>query len=131
MEYRTTFGESQLMALSFARPVASGNEIRRGRWYVEPGFALVSYNSAGDLVAEYGLKAGFRADTRMFGYVDLYLLATRDTTLGIHLVDLPTRGLRQGDTVIFTFHWPGASRWEGADFTVLVTAPYGPYGARP
>ena len=54
--------------------------------------------------------------------------ATRDTTLGIHLVDLPTRGLRPGDTVIFTFHWPGASRWEGADFTVLVTAPY---GARP
>jgi outer membrane protein assembly factor BamA len=81
LEYRTTFGESQLMALSFARPVASGDQIRRGRWYVEPGLAFVSYNSAGDLVAEYGLKAGFRADTRMFGYVDLYLLATRDTTL--------------------------------------------------
>jgi outer membrane translocation and assembly module TamA len=79
-EYRNSFGESQLLALSYARPVAPGDEIRRGRWYVEPGFALKGYTSSGDLFYEYGLKAGFRADTRSFGYIDLYILATQDGT---------------------------------------------------
>jgi outer membrane protein assembly factor BamA len=79
-EYRSTFGESQLLALGYARPVVPGNEILRGRWYVEPGFALKAYSSSGNTVFEYGLKAGFRADTRTFGIVDFYLLATKDTT---------------------------------------------------
>jgi outer membrane protein assembly factor BamA len=78
-EYRSSFGESQLFALGYARPVATGDEILRGRWYVEPGFGVRSHNSAGDTVFEYGLKAGFRADTRTFGLVDFYILATRDT----------------------------------------------------
>jgi hypothetical protein len=51
--------------------------------------------------------------------------ATRDTTLGVHLLDLPTRELRPGDAIIFTFYWPGANRWEGVNFSVLVD------GARP
>ena len=51
--------------------------------------------------------------------------ATRDTTLGVHLLDLPTRELRPGDAIIFTFYWPGANRWEATDFNVLVD------GARP
>ncbi len=79
-EYRNSFGESQLLALTYARPVIPGDEIRRGRWYVEPGIALKGYTSSGDVFYEYGLKAGFRADTRSFGYIDLYLLATRDGT---------------------------------------------------
>jgi glucoamylase len=45
---------------------------------------------------------------------------TRDTTLGVHLADLPTSALRVGDRVDFTFHWPEANRWEGADFLVCV-----------
>jgi outer membrane protein assembly factor BamA len=79
-EYRTSFGESQLLALSYARPVARGDEIQRGRWYIEPGFALKGYTSSGALFYEYGVKAGFRADTRTFGLIDLYLIGTKDAT---------------------------------------------------
>ena len=46
---------------------------------------------------------------------------TRATGLGVHVADLPTealgRGLR-GPT--FTFYWPEAGRWEGADFSVKI-----------
>ena len=47
-------------------------------------------------------------------------LATRDTGLGVHLVDLPTAGLAAGSAVVFTFRWLEADRWEGVDFTVGV-----------
>jgi glucoamylase len=47
--------------------------------------------------------------------------ATVDTGLGVHLVDLPTAPLAAGATVRFTFYWPEARRWEGADFAVAVT----------
>ena len=77
-EYQTSLAESQLLALSYARPVTPGDIIQRGRWYVEPGFAVKGYTDSGSVFYEYGLKAGFRADTRMFGLVDLYLLATKD-----------------------------------------------------
>lgn len=46
--------------------------------------------------------------------------STRDTTLGVHVTDLETRDLRQGDSVHFTFYWPGAGRWEGIDFQVCL-----------
>jgi glucoamylase len=46
--------------------------------------------------------------------------ATRDTTLGVHLADLPTTALGVGDRVELTFYWPDAHRWEGADFVVCV-----------
>jgi outer membrane protein assembly factor BamA len=77
-EYRTSLGESQLLAVSYARPLIPGDFVQRGRWYIEPGFALKGYSDTGDVYYEYGLKAGFRADTRVFGLVDLYLLATKD-----------------------------------------------------
>jgi glucoamylase len=43
---------------------------------------------------------------------------TRDTGLGIHVADLPTRSLEIGAKVVFTFHW--ADRWEGTDYRVEV-----------
>jgi glucoamylase len=46
--------------------------------------------------------------------------STRDTGLGIHLVDLPTASLLSGNRVVFTFFWPADSRWEQADFAVTV-----------
>jgi outer membrane protein assembly factor BamA len=79
-EYRRSFGESQLLALSYARPVNPGDEIQRGRWYVEPGLALKGYTSTGALFYEYGVKAGFRADTRTFGLVDLYVVGAMEAT---------------------------------------------------
>jgi glucoamylase len=45
---------------------------------------------------------------------------THDTTLGVHVVDLPTTHLRRGDRVDFTFYWPDVDRWEGTDFFVCV-----------
>jgi hypothetical protein len=47
------------------------------RWYIEPGYGQPVWT--GDRhVYEYGLKVGFRADTRAFGYVDLYLMGSVD-----------------------------------------------------
>jgi glucoamylase len=45
---------------------------------------------------------------------------TRDTGLGVHLVDLPAGGLPSGSELVFTFFWPQAGRWEGADYAVIV-----------
>ena len=78
-EYRGTFSESELLALTYARTVAVGDDIKRGRWYVEPGIGFVGYAPGGRSVYEYGLKAGFRADTRLFGLVDFYVLGRKDT----------------------------------------------------
>ncbi len=43
---------------------------------------------------------------------------TQDTSLGVHVADLPTEGLSSGAEVVFTFYWPDDGRWEGADFKV-------------
>ena len=45
---------------------------------------------------------------------------TRDTGLGIHILDLPTASLPAGAQVIFTFYWKDQNRWEGTDFRVTV-----------
>jgi len=45
---------------------------------------------------------------------------TADTGLGIHYADLETMGLSPGESVVFTFFWPEANKWEGADFQVTV-----------
>jgi glucoamylase len=50
---------------------------------------------------------------------------TRDTGLGVHLIDLPTDKLPAGATVLFTFYWPHVGCWEGVDFTVKTVAPAG------
>lgn len=43
---------------------------------------------------------------------------TVENAFGVHLVDLDVAGLQPGSTVVFTFFWPEASRWENVDFTV-------------
>lgn len=45
---------------------------------------------------------------------------TRDTGLGIHILDLPTASLPSGAEAVFTFFWPGENRWEGTDYRVLI-----------
>jgi glucoamylase len=45
-------------------------------------------------------------------------VSTRDVGLGIHVADLATHALPEGASVIFTFYWPDAQRWEGTDFSV-------------
>jgi glucoamylase len=46
--------------------------------------------------------------------------ATRDTTLGMHVVDLATGHLGPGARIDMTFYWPEADRWEGTDYLVCV-----------
>jgi len=45
---------------------------------------------------------------------------TRETGLGIHLVDLPTQELIDGTTINFKLHWTKEDRWESNDFKLVV-----------
>jgi glucoamylase len=54
------------------------------------------------------------------GWSTVHDISTRDTTLGVHLVDLDTVHLGPGGRVDLTFYWPEAGRWEGTDFLVCV-----------
>lgn len=54
------------------------------------------------------------------GWRTVHDTATRDTTLGVHVTDIQTPGLRIGDRVDFTFYWPQADQWERTDFVVCV-----------
>ncbi len=77
-EYRGSFYESQLIAFTYARPVEPGPNIRRGRWYIEPGFDAGFRTPEGDTRYGAGLKVGWRAETRQFGVVNFYILASTD-----------------------------------------------------
>ena len=59
------------------------------------------------------------------GWQTVHDTATRDTTLGVHIVDLPTTQLRAGDSVDLTFYWSDVNRWEGVDFAICVEEPAG------
>jgi len=54
------------------------------------------------------------------GWQTVHDTQTRDTGLGVYVADLPTEGLAARAKVVFTFYWPQADRWEGADFVVQV-----------
>jgi hypothetical protein len=58
------------------------------------------------------------------GWRTIQDVATRDTTLGVHVADLETPCLAIGERVDFTLYWPDAHRWEGADFVVWVERPF-------
>jgi len=45
---------------------------------------------------------------------------TRDTGLGIHILELPTASLPAGAQAVFTFFWPAENRWEGTDYAVRI-----------
>jgi glucoamylase len=48
---------------------------------------------------------------------------SRDSGLGVHVVDLSPRQDLSGAQVSFTFWWPLSDRWEGVDFSVTVARP--------
>jgi len=77
-EYRSILAETQMFAFTYARPLQAGDNVRRGRWYIEPGYGLPGFAPGGVHIYEAGLKIGYRADTRMFGIVDLYLIGSVD-----------------------------------------------------
>ena len=45
---------------------------------------------------------------------------THDVGLRIHIADLKVQALPEGKQIKFTFYWPDAGHWEGADFSVGV-----------
>jgi glucoamylase len=51
---------------------------------------------------------------------------TRDTTLSVHVADLPTGRLPAGAEVVLTFYWPQAGTWEGRNYSVRVVASEAP-----
>jgi glucoamylase len=54
------------------------------------------------------------------GWQTVENLNTRDVGLGIHIADLSTCALREGNQLKFTFYWAVAGHWEGADFSVRI-----------
>ena len=46
--------------------------------------------------------------------------STRDTTLGMHVVDVATEQLSAGARIDLTFYWPEVDRWEGTDYLVCI-----------
>jgi glucoamylase len=54
------------------------------------------------------------------GWQTSHDLTTWDTGLGIYVADLPTGSMDAGHALLFTFYWPEAHRWEGADFSVNI-----------
>lgn len=57
------------------------------------------------------------------GWRTVHDTETRDIELGVYVADLPIAKLPVSMVLHFTFYWPTAGRWEGADFTVEVTTP--------
>jgi glucoamylase len=47
--------------------------------------------------------------------------STRDTGLGVHVADLPSNDLSAGGMIVFTIYWPEQNRWEGVDYSVIVS----------
>lgn len=45
---------------------------------------------------------------------------TEDSGVGIHFADLPTRKLRDGSVIVFTFFWMEAQQWQGENLQVQV-----------
>ena len=54
------------------------------------------------------------------GWRTVHDTPTRDTSLGVHVVDLETMDLHVDDEVEMTFYWQEVDRWEGADFVICV-----------
>jgi glucoamylase len=52
-------------------------------------------------------------------------LPSRDTALGLHVVDLPTAHLQPEEQVVFTVYWTLDEHWEGSNFLVTISAAQG------
>jgi outer membrane translocation and assembly module TamA len=81
-ESRTTLDEeADLVTLGYERDLPATGlfaGIERGRWYVDAKYVSFAISSSGGSFQEFGVKAGVRLDTRQFGIVELYLLATTE-----------------------------------------------------
>ncbi len=54
------------------------------------------------------------------GWSEAHDTQTKDSGLGLHYADLQTERISAGTSVMFTFYWIEADRWEGIDFEIKV-----------
>jgi glucoamylase len=66
----------------------------------------------------WGLGNGGRGHDDV--WTDVHDVETVDTGLGVYVADLDTLNCPSGRSVVFTFFWHDARRWEGVDFRVVV-----------
>lgn len=68
------------------------------------------------------LKARARVHRAVNGRTNTRDIETRDTGIGLHVVELPAADLTDGQTIEFTFYWLAAGAWEGQNHQVQVDA---------
>jgi glucoamylase len=54
------------------------------------------------------------------GWHSNFDVVARDTTVGIYVVDLPTRSMPSESTIQFTFKWTADNRWDGTNYSVEI-----------
>ncbi|HYM36739.1 MAG TPA: BamA/TamA family outer membrane protein [Steroidobacteraceae bacterium] len=76
--YRQPLDRNFELAVSYARAISwrESSDVQRGRWYIEPGVGSFAVSSGGDSSAEIGIKAGVRLQSKTYGIVDLYFIAS-------------------------------------------------------
>jgi glucoamylase len=52
------------------------------------------------------------------GWATAHDADTTENAFGIHLADLPVADVPRGNTIVFTFFWSDAGRWENVDFSI-------------
>jgi outer membrane protein assembly factor BamA len=73
------FQQPNDFGVTYAHDLAiASNEIRRARWYVEPGDRTLGHRADSNGIRELGIRAGMRFDNRLFGTVDLYVYGSTD-----------------------------------------------------
>jgi outer membrane protein assembly factor BamA len=85
-QFRSSFDsegldESQAVSFAVARPLsfaAPGQEVQRGRWYIEQGISAAGYDQFTGGIFEVAIKAGVRLETKTFGIVDLYFIGSKE-----------------------------------------------------
>jgi outer membrane protein assembly factor BamA len=78
-QYRASLDENQDFSIGYQRRISASDHlggINRGRWYVDPGLSYYGDIAYGKRLWELGLKVGVRLDTKIFGLVDLYVIAS-------------------------------------------------------
>ena len=68
------------------------------------------------------LRAPARVHWGSKGWKDVKDSYTRDTGIGVHIVDISIYGLTEGESVQFTFYWLAQNKWEGKDYEVHIVA---------
>jgi len=78
-QYRASLDENQDFSIGYQHRIGPSDRlggISRGRWYVEPGLSYYGDIVYGKRLWETGLKVGVRLDTKLFGLIDLYVIAS-------------------------------------------------------